>query len=103
MENILELVDKKLKALREAEVKKQQPVKNTSDEKTLETILIKTPALINRLKTIDQVNELDGLFKMILEQTNLTDVNKQTVMMALKRALDEISPNEPTITTKKKK
>jgi hypothetical protein len=101
MENIFELVDKKLKKLREAEAK--QPVTNTSDEKNLGKILLQVPALVARLKNIDQVIELDGLFELILQQTNLTDVSKQTVMNALKKALEDMAPGEPTITTKKKK
>ncbi len=102
MENIFELVDKKLKKLREQEAKKQ-PVVNTNDEKNLGKTMIQLPTLINRLKQFDQVVELDGLFKAILEQTSLKDVNKQTIMMSLKRALEEMTPGELTITTKKEK
>jgi len=101
MENIFELVDKKLKKLREQEAK--QPVVNTSDETNLEKVIIQLPALINRLEKFDQIIELDGLFKAILEQTSLKDVNKQTIMVALKKALDDIAPGEPTLTTKKPK
>jgi hypothetical protein len=101
MENIFELVDKKLKKLREAEAEVKSSTTNTSDEKTLGKTIIQLPALINRLKMIDQPIELDGLFAVILELTGLTDVNKQTVMLALKKALDELAPGEPTITTKK--
>ena len=100
MENIFELVDKKLKKLREAEA---QSVSNTSDETNLEKIVIQLPVLINRLKKFDQIVELDGLFKAILEQTSLKDVSKQTIMDALRRALKEMEPDSPTVTTKKEK
>jgi hypothetical protein len=100
MENIFELVDKKLKKLREEEA---PSVTNTGDELGLEKIVIQLPVLINRLKKFDQIVELDGLFKAILEQTSLKDVSKQTIMGALAKALKEMAPGEPTITTKKEK
>ena len=102
MENIFELVDKKLKKLREQEAKKQ-PVINTGDELGLEKILNQLPALLSRLEKFDQIIELDGLFKSVLEKTSLEDVPKTTIIAALAKALKDISPASTTITTKKQK
>ena len=107
MENIFESVDKKLKKLREVDAKNQSSPKssltNTSDEKMLSALVDKLPTLIARLQNIDTHIELDGLFKIIVEKLGLKNANKQTIILALKRALDDLAPGEPTISTKKAK
>ena len=95
MENIFESVDKKLKELRKVELN------NTSDEQMLLALIDKSPALLNRLKLIGQPNELDGFFQILLNKTGIEDANKQTIILALRKALDDLAPGEPTITTKK--
>ena len=107
MENIFESVDKKLKKLREVDAKNQSSPKssltNTSDEKMLSALVDKLPTLKARLQKVDQTNELDGFFTTFIEQLGLKNVNKQTVILALRKALENLAPNEPTITTKKAK
>jgi hypothetical protein len=99
MENIFELVDKKLKQLREENA---ESTINTSDEKALEKMLSQSPAILNRLKAIEQINELDGFFKVIIQKTNLNKVSKQTIMNSLRTALTSIAPDSQTISTNKK-
>jgi hypothetical protein len=108
MENIFELVDKKLKKLREQEAKQsttndKDPINNTGDEATLEKIINQLPTLLSRLEKFDQIIELDGLFKSVLEKTSLEDVPKTTIIAALAKALKDIAPASPTVTTKKPK
>ena len=100
MENIFESVDKKLKKLREVGAEKPS-LTNTSDEKMLSALVDKLPTLIARLQNIDTPIELDGLFKIIVAKLGLKNANKQTVILALRKALKDLEPNEPTITTKK--
>jgi hypothetical protein len=100
MENIFESVDKKLKKLREVGAEKPS-LTNTSDEKMLSALVDKLPTLIARLQNIDTPIELDGLFKIIVAKLGLKNANKQTVILALRKALEDLEPNEPTITTKK--
>jgi len=100
MENIFESVDKKLKKLREVGAEKPS-LTNTSDEKMLSALVDKLPTLKAKLKNVDQPIELDGFFKTFIEQLGLKNVSKQTVMLALRKALDNLTPGEPTITTKK--
>jgi hypothetical protein len=100
MENIFELVDKKLKKLREANSKNQTvSLNNTSDEINLETALEKSPVLIARLKLIGQTNELDGFFQILLNKTGIKNANKQTIRLALQKALDNSSPDNPSYTS----
>jgi hypothetical protein len=96
MENIFESVDKKLKKLREVV---EPPLNNTSDEKNLETALEKSPVLIARLKNIQQPNELDGFFQILLNKTGIEDSSKQMIILALRKALDNSSPDNPTFTS----
>ena len=100
MENIFESVDKKLKKLREVDAEKPS-LTNTSDEKMLSALVDKLPTLKARLQNVDQTNELDGFFTTFIEQLGLKNVNKQTVILALRKALENLAPDEPTITTKK--
>ena len=99
MENIFESVDKKLKKLREVVGNKEPSLNNTSDEKNLETALEKSPVLIARLKNIQQPNELDGFFQILLNKTGIEDSSKQMIILALRKALDNSSPNNPTFTS----
>jgi len=105
MENIFELVDKKLKKLREAEAKQSKTndkdAINTSDEKVLGKLLDKLPILTSRLQNIDQPIELDGLFIEILTETGLKNMSKQIIMNSLKTALEKLSPNNPTYSSPK--
>ena len=59
--------------------------------------------MLSRLEKFDQIPELDGLFKSVLEKTSLEDVNKTTIIASLAKALKDIAPDSPTITTKKEK
>jgi hypothetical protein len=67
----------------------------------LSALVDKLPTLKDRLQNVDQTNELDGLFKIIVAKLGLKNANKQTVILALRKALEDLEPNEPTITTKK--
>jgi hypothetical protein len=97
MENVFESIDKKLKKLREVDLN------NTTDEQVLAKLLEKTPALLVKLKNISQPNELDGFFKIFIEKTGIEKANKQTIITALRKALEDLAPDDPNFTSPTKK
>lgn len=75
---------------------------NTPDEKRLKGAIEINTLMISRLNDIgDNVSELDGFFKTLLDFTSLNKVPKSTVVASLIKALKELSPESTTITTKK--
>jgi len=73
-------------------------VVNLPDEKRLQMAIDKSPLMLQRLKDIG-VTELDGLFSVILSKTKLEDTSKTVIIAAITRALKDLEPTKPTITT----
>lgn len=75
---------------------------NTADEKRLRDAIEINNLMISRLEAIgDNVGELDGFFKTILDFTSINNVSKSAIISSLVKALKELSPKLSTITTKK--
>jgi hypothetical protein len=75
---------------------------NTTDEKSFQTALENDPAIKNKLNNITSIDELDGIFKLILSKVSFKDISKSNIINALSKALKELEPTSSTITTKKK-
>ena len=74
-------------------------VTNTPDETNLGKAVGTAPNVVAKLKLINQPTELDGTFELVLDYSELKDVSKSTIMAALKRAMDELSPDSQAINT----
>ena len=68
---------------------KSTQVINTPDEQNFERKLKQNTLLVQALNLINMAGELDGLFDVILKSTKLDNVSKQTIIAALRRALDQ--------------
>ena len=74
-------------------------VTNTPDETNLGKAVGTAPNVVAKLKLINQPTELDGTFELVLDYSELKDVSKSTIMAALKRAMDELSPDSQAVNT----
>ena len=74
---------------------------NTSDEKKLEDAIKQSSYIKSRLENIGTIQELDGFFKTVLSFTSIDDISKTNLITALRKAMEDINPGSPTITTKK--
>jgi len=74
-------------------------VSNTPDETNLGKAIGAATNVKAKLKLINQPTELDGTFELTLDYSDLKDIPKSTIMAALKRAMDELSPETSTINT----
>ena len=72
---------------------------NTPDETNLGKAVGKSPNVVAKLSLINQPTELDGTFKLVLDYSELKNISKSTIMAALKRAMDELSPDSQTVNT----
>jgi hypothetical protein len=72
---------------------------NTPDETNLDKAVGKSPNVVAKLSLINQPTELDGTFKLVLDYSELKNISKSTIMAALKRAMDELSPDSQTVNT----
>jgi hypothetical protein len=74
-------------------------VANTPDETNLGKAIGAATNVKAKLKLINQPTELDGTFELTLDYSDLKDIPKSTIMAALKRAMDQLSPETSTINT----
>jgi len=74
-------------------------VTNTPDEKNLEKAIIAALNVVNKMEFISQSSELDGAFKILLDYAELKNISKSTIIAALKRAMDQLSPETSAINT----
>jgi len=74
-------------------------VTNTPDEKNLEKAIIAALNVVNKMEFISQASELDGAFKILLDYAELKNISKSTIIAALKRAMDQLSPETSAINT----
>lgn len=74
-------------------------ITNTPDETNLKKAVGIAPNVVAKLKLINQPTELDGTFELVLDYSELKNVSKSTVIAALKRAMDELSPDSQAINT----
>jgi hypothetical protein len=74
-------------------------ITNTPDETNLGKAVGIAPNVVAKLKLINQPTELDGTFELVLDYSELKDVSKSTIMAALKRAMDELSPDSQAVNT----
>lgn len=72
---------------------------NTPDETNLGKAIGKSPNVVAKLNLINQPTELDGTFKLIIDYSELKNISKSTIIAALKRAMDELSPDSQTVNT----
>jgi len=98
---LTESVDNKLtkKKVKEMVREMAKGVSNTPDETNFEKAVSISPNVIAKLKLINQPTELDGLFKLILDYSELKNISKSAIIAALKRAMDELSPDSQAINT----
>ena len=74
-------------------------VTNTPDETNLEKAISTAPNVMAKFKLIGQPPELDGAFKIALDFSELKDISKSTIVAALQRAMDELSPDSQAVNT----
>ncbi len=76
------------KTVKEAmEVDPKDPI-NTPDEKNVKRAKDLSTTLVNSLKRINSVTELDGLFEIVLNATSLKNIPKAAIIGALRSILD---------------
>ncbi len=98
---LTESVDNKLtkKKVKEMVREMAKGTINTPDETNLNKAIGNAPNVVAKLSFINQPTELDGAFKVALDFSELKNVSKSTVIAALKRAMDELSPDSQAINT----
>ena len=98
---LTESVDNKLtkKKVKEMVREMAKGTINTPDETNLNKAIGNAPNVVAKLSFIGQPTELDGFFKITLDFSELKNVSKSTIIAALKRAMDELSPDSQTINT----
>ena len=74
-------------------------ITNTPDETNLGKAVGIAPNVVAKLKLINQPTELDGTFELVLDYSELKNISKSTIIAALKRAMDELSPDSQAINT----
>jgi hypothetical protein len=87
---------KKIRIVKESKknmIKEENTLSNTPDEQTFLRRLQQSPGLIQALKAVNMVGELDGLFELILNYSGLDKVSKQQIVTAVRKAIDA-DPND---------
>lgn len=98
---LAESVDNRLtkKKLKEMVREMAKGTMNTPDETNLNKAIGNAPNVVAKLSFINQPTELDGAFEIMLDFSELKNVPKSTIMAALKRAMDNLSPDSQAVNT----
>jgi uncharacterized membrane-anchored protein len=72
---------------------------NTSDEKNLQKAVDKNPTVKQYLGKIGSTNELDGALETIISQFGLQNMPKNSIISALKSALNSLAPNDNNVSS----
>lgn len=76
-----------------SKVNEENTLSNTPDEQTFLRRLQQSPGLLQALKLINAIGELDGLFELILNNTGLNNISKQQIVASVRKAVDA-DPND---------